>query len=325
MSVVVLVLFVLGFVLLIKGADWLVDAAGTLARRFGISDLIVGLTVVSFGTSLPELMVNLLASFNGSADIAIGNIFGSNIANILLILGASALVAKLPVQRDTVISEIPFSLMAALLVGFLANTNLFHGPSQTLMLDRSEGFMILFFFILFMAYIVEMALKGRDATLPHYHSPNLQEPWLKQVLIMLAGIVALFLGGRWVVDGAVEIATMFGMSEAFIGLTIIAIGTSLPELITSMVAAYRGSTDIAVGNVVGSNIFNLLWVLGLSAVIRPLPFSVPSNFDILMIIGSSTLLLMAFVINRKFEISRFIGFLFLAIYTGYMVFLVQRG
>jgi cation:H+ antiporter len=325
MSIVVIVLFFVGFVLLIKGADWLVDASGILARRFGVSDLVVGLTVVSFGTSLPELTVNLLASFNGSSDIAIGNIFGSNIANILLILGATALVARLPVQRDTVISEIPFSLMAALLVGFLANTSIFQGPRQQLMLDRTEGFIILFFFLLFMAYIVEMAIRDKTSVLPHYHPPDTNAPLLKQILIMLVGFICLYLGGRWVVEGAVEIARWFGMSEAFIGLTIIAIGTSLPELITSVVAAYRGNTDIAVGNVVGSNIFNLLWVLGLSAVIRPLPFSVPSNMDILMIIGSSALLLMVFVANRKFEISRLTGLVFLALYTAYLVFLVHRG
>jgi cation:H+ antiporter len=321
----VYVLFFIGFILLIKGAEWLVDAASNLARRYGVSDMVVGLTIVSFGTSLPELTVNMLASFGGSSDIAIGNILGSNIANILLILGASALVCALPVQRPTVLSEIPFSLTAALLVGFLANSGLFQSDGAGLMIDRAEGFVILFFFFLFMAYIVDMAMRDNAQSQGQYLAPDRSKSIYMLILIMAGGVIALFLGGKWVVDGAVEIASKLGMSEALIGLTVIAVGTSLPELVTSVVAAYRGNTDIAVGNVVGSNIFNLLWVLGLSAAIRPLPFQVPSNADILMIIFSSTLLLIALVFSRKWLITRTTGAVFLVIYAAYTAFLIWRG
>lgn len=322
----VYVLFFIGFVLLIKGADWLVDSASNLARRYGVSDMVVGLTIVSFGTSLPELTVNMLASFGGSSDIAVGNILGSNIANILLILGASALVCALPVQRPTVLSEIPFSLTAALLVGFLANSGIFQPDHEEgLMIDRIEGLVIIFFFVLFMAYIADMALRDNAMREGPYLAPDKSKPVYFHLLVIGAGVLALFIGGKWVVDGAVRIAGILGMSEALIGLTVIAVGTSLPELVTSVVAAYRGNTDIAVGNVVGSNIFNLLWVLGLSATIRPLPFQVPSNVDILMIIVSSTLLLVALVFSRKWLIARPTGALFLLIYAAYTAYLIWRG
>jgi cation:H+ antiporter len=318
------VLFIIGFILLVKGADWLVSSASIIARKFGVSDLVVGLTIVSMGTSLPELTVNIMASFAGNADIAIGNVFGSNIANILLILGISSIVANLPVQRDTVVAEIPFSLMAILLIGFLANSSILVA-SDADQLDQREGLVIMGFFIMFMFYIIEMAMRDKAALVPNYDEVPDKEAIWKHVLMIIAGIAGLYVGGRWVVDGAVHIATLFGLSEAFIGLTIIAIGTSLPELVTSVVAAYRGNADIAVGNVVGSNIFNLLWVLGLSALIRPLPFNRMANEDIYVIIGASVMLIMAFVILRRYIISRWVGVVFLATYTLYLYYLVQRG
>ncbi|MCB0693458.1 MAG: calcium/sodium antiporter [Saprospiraceae bacterium] len=317
------ILFVVGLVLVIKGADWLVEGAGSLAREFGVSDLVVGLTIVSFGTSLPELIVNLLASFQGSSELAIGNVLGSNIANILLILGAAALVGNLPVKRPTVLSEIPFSLAAALLVGFLANTTLFN-PGAGMGIDRPEGVIILFFFLLFLVYILDLAKQDRSIL---GKSPEATGKGVtsKQIIQIGAGTIGLFIGGKWVVDGAIEMATAMGMSEAFIGLTIVAIGTSLPELVTSVVASYKGNTDIAVGNVVGSNIFNLLWVLGLSATIRPLDFQVPSNVDILMIILASSLVLVALVVGKGLKIKRIEGAFFLLVYFSYLGYLVMRG
>ena len=320
----VYILFALGFALLVKGADWLVESSSALARKAGISDLVIGLTIVAFGTSLPELTVNLIASFEGNADIALGNIFGSNIANILLILGLSALVRELPVKRPTVLSEIPFSLAAVLLVGFFANTNLFGDPNSEPLFDRMEGAIVLLFFFLFMAYIFDMAITDREAT-EHSEESGPSRPLLQHILLILAGLVSLFLGGRWVVEGAVEIARMLGMSESLIGLTIVAVGTSLPELVTSVVAARRGKSDIAIGNVIGSNIFNLLWVLALSATILPLPFDTQANTDILMIIFSTTLIILSMVVNRRLAITRTEGVIFLACYIAYTAYLIWRG
>ena len=315
------ILFALGFVLLIKGADWLVGGATAVAKKYRISDMVIGLTIVSMGTSMPELVVNILASLNGSAELAVGNVFGSNVANILLILGVAALIYPLPLQRSTVMSEIPFSLMAALLVGFLANAALFD-KYQGLIISRTDGGILLFFFALFMLYIFKVAREGNEHEVKESYQ---EQPMLRAVGLVLLGVFSLFLGGKWTVDGATAIATQLGMSESFIGLTVVAIGTSLPELVTSAVAASRRNTDIAVGNAVGSNIFNILWILGLSAVIHPLPFNVLSNFDILMIIFASTLLILSVSLERQRQVGRVSGVVFLLCYVAYVIFLLQRG
>ena len=315
------VLFALGFVLLIKGANWLVGGATAIAKKYRISDMVIGLTIVSMGTSMPELVVNILASLNGSAELAVGNVFGSNVANILLILGVAALIYPLPLQRSTVMSEIPFSLMAALLVGFLANAALFD-KYQGLIISRADGGVLLFFFALFMLYIFKVAREDSEHEVKETYQ---EQPMLRAVGLVLLGVFSLFLGGKWTVDGATAIATQLGMSESFIGLTVVAIGTSLPELVTSAVAASRRNTDIAVGNAVGSNIFNILWILGLSAVIHPLPFNVLSNFDILMIIFASTLLILSVSLERQRQVGRISGVVFLLCYVAYVVFLLQRG
>ncbi len=317
-------LFVVGFVFLIKGADVLVTGSASIAKGFNISNLVIGLTVVSFGTSAPELIVNVLSSLQGNSAIAIGNIFGSNIANILLILGVAALIFPLPIHRNTVLSEIPFSLTATLLVAYLANASLFIYENQKqLMISRFDGFILLFFFLLFMAYIFKVSKEGGDSEEQGEEIKVL--PVWKASLMVAGGILALFLGGKWVVDSAVFYAQHFGLSESLIGLTVVAVGTSLPELVTSAVAAKKRNTDIAVGNVVGSNIFNLLWILGLSAIINPLPFDVLSNDDIIMIVLSSTLLILFMAIGKKYTIERWNGVLFLIIYAIYIYYLVQRG
>lgn len=315
------ILFALSFVLLIKGADWLVKGATAIARRFRVSDMIIGLTIVSIGTSMPELIVSVLASFNGNAGLAVGNVFGSNIANILLILGVAALIYPLLLKRSTIMSEIPFSLLAALLVGFLANAALFD-EYQGLIISRTDGGILLVFFALFMLYIFRVAKEEKQSTEENASAPLVL--W-KAGGLVLAGILSLFLGGKWTVDGATYIAMQLGMSESFIGLTIVAIGTSLPELVTSVVAASRRNTDIAVGNAVGSNIFNLLWILGISSVIHPLPFNVLSNFDILAIIFTSTLLILSVSLNKNQMVNRVGGGLFLLCYVIYIILLIQRG
>ena len=318
------ILFVLGFVVLIKGADLLVEGASSIGKRFRISDIVIGLTIVSFGTSLPELVVNLFASFNGSADLALGNIFGSNVANILLILGVSAVIFPLPITRNTYFSEIPFSLIATLLVGFLANATLFSNDldSDQLFISRGDGVVLLFFFTLFLGYVYIVSKQKKSG---YEIEVVVDQPLRRSVLLILVGMVGLYFGGTWVVDGAIHVAKEFGLSESLIGLTVVAIGTSLPELVTSIMAALRKNADIAVGNAIGSNIFNLLWILGLSAVIKPLGFQVINNTDILMIIIASTLLIMAVVIGKKPVISRWEGGYFILAYIAYMIFLINRG
>jgi cation:H+ antiporter len=323
-------LFIAGFVLLIKGADLLVEGGSSIGKKFNLSDLVIGLTVVSFGTSLPELLVNLVASFSGSSELAVGNVFGSNIANVLLILGVSAMICPLPINRNTYFSEIPFSLIATLLVGFLANANLEIGFAVTktgagtgLYISSFDGYILLFFFVLFLGYIYIVAKQGNGTT--HEADTVAETTWGKSVGYILLGIVGLYFGGKWVVDGAITVAKVFDMSETFIGLTIVAIGTSLPELVTSVIAAIRKNTDIAVGNAIGSNIFNLLWILGISAAIKPLEFYVISNMDLFMIIIASTMLIMAVIIGKRPIISRWEGFWFVLAYILYMVFLVNRG
>lgn len=301
----------------------MVNGATAVASRLGISDLIIGLTIVSMGTSLPELIISIIASAKGSSGLATGNVLGSNIANILLILGVTAIICDLPVHRNTILSELPFSLAAALLVGFLANASLGYETDRDLMISRTDGIIILFFFLLFMVYILVIAREDqqkRAGEMPETHIPL-----TRNLFLIAAGIAGLFLGGKWVVDGAVYIAGLYGMSETFIGLTVVALGTSLPELVTSVMAALKKNTDIAVGNAIGSNIFNLLWILGISAIIRPLPFNVASNVDILVVIASTCLIFLSLIIGRRLIIKRIEGIVFLLAYVAYLVFVVIRG
>ena len=275
----VYLLFVVGFVLLIKGADWLVAGSATIAKKNNVSNLVVGLTIVSMGTSMPELIVNVLASSKDASQIAIGNILGSNIANILLILGVAAFIYPIKIKESTVFSEIPYSIIALLLVAFVANSNLFGSHNNSI--NQIDGIILMAFFGLFVAYIIRLAKNGSADMIDDI--PDEKITTGKSFLMVLLGMIGLFFGGQWVVNGAIAAAEHFGLSEAFIGLTVVAIGTSLPELVTSAVAAYRKNTDIAMANIIGSNIFNLLWVLGISAIIKPMSFDSSLNADILIL------------------------------------------
>ena len=306
--------------LLIKGADLLVEGASSVANRFGISPLAIGLTVVSFGTSLPELLVSLTSGLRNSPDLAIATVLGSNIANVLLVLGVAAIIRPLLVHDSTVVSEIPFSLIAALLVGFLANAHLFSDHLE-LSISQLDGGILLFFFLLFMLYVYKFAATS-PVSMPQTSASGTMT---RAAALILLGIVGLYLGGQWVVDGAIGMAQAWDIDDALIGLTIIAFGTSSPELVASGVAAYRGKTDIAVGNVVGSNIFNLLWVLGLTSSIVELPFEVVSNTDILIVIASSTLVILVLVSSRNNTVNRSHGVLFVGLYVVYLVYVVHRG
>lgn len=310
---------VVGLVFLIAAADLLVKGASIVASRLGISPLVVGLTVVSFGTSMPEMLVTLTAGLQHNADLAIANIVGSNIANVLLILGVAAIIRPLPVRNSTIVSEIPFSLTAALLVGFLANAALF-SDHHKLSISRLDGGILLFFFLLFMLYIFKSSREDESAAPQVFASGKLGRAAFQIAL----GIVGLYFGGQWVVSGAVGFAQTWGVDDALIGLTIIAIGTSAPELVASAVAAYRNETDIAVGNVVGSNIFNLLWILGLTSSIVELPFEVITNTDLVMVIASSALIIVAMVSSRRYVVLRSHGFLFICLYVAYLFYVVQR-
>ncbi|NLH41698.1 MAG: calcium/sodium antiporter [Planctomycetes bacterium] len=312
------VLIPVGFVLLIKGADVFVEAASSLARRLRVSDLAVGLTVVAFGTSLPELAVNVTASVQGNTGITIGNVIGSNIANILLILGVSGVICPLVVTRGTVWREIPLSLLAALVVGIAANDHLIDKAASSA-LSRADGLVLLCFFAIFLYYSASIArnFEGVESAAPRAVFS------LTRIAVMMAiGFIALILGSKWVVDGAVKMATALGISEAVIGLTIVAVGTSLPELATSAAAAYRKNPDIAIGNVVGSNIFNIFFILGVSAVIRPVPFETRANLDIGTLIVSSLLLFSCMFMGKRHVLERWQAGVFLGGYALYILLLL---
>jgi cation:H+ antiporter len=314
----VYLLLILGFAFLIKGADFVVKGASSIARGLHISDLVIGLTVVAFGTSSPELFVNLVASIQGNAGIAIGNVLGSNIANIFLILGISSLIFPLTVSKGTVWKEIPLSLLAALLLGVLANDYLIdkRGFSE---LTRIDGLVFLSFFIIFMYYSVSIAksIEGMSD-----YVPAKQYGLFKSALLVIGGLVGLSLGGKWIVEGAMHIATTLGVGQSLIGLTIVALGTSLPELATSAVAAYKRNIEIAVGNVVGSCIFNVFFVLGISSVIKPIPFRTENNLDVGATILASLLLFLSMFTGRRRLLDRWEGGLFVFLYLVYIFYLV---
>ncbi|MEK7507981.1 MAG: calcium/sodium antiporter [Patescibacteria group bacterium] len=319
--VITYILFIVGFGVLIKGADLLVDGASSLAKRLGVSTIVIGLTIVAFGTSIPELIVNIFASVNGNTDIAIGNILGSNIANILLILGISAVIYPLAVKHGTAWKEIPFAFLAVIVLALMVS-DAFIDNSTFSALTRIDGLILISFFIIFLYYVFGISKAGPPdvvETTPRVYS------LLRSYVMIGVGLVGLVLGGKWIVDGAVAFASSFGVSEALIGLTIVAVGTSLPELATSAVAAYKKNTDIAVGNIVGSNIFNIFWILGVSATIRPLPFSQLLVSDVLMTALATFLLFAALFIGKRHILKRWQGICFIAIYVGYVTYLIIRG
>lgn len=298
--------------LLIKGADVLIDGAVSIAQRFNVSSLVIGLTVVAFGTSAPELAVNIIASVKGNNGLVIGNVVGSNIANILLILGVSAMIRNLGVRSNTVWREIPFSLFSALLLGYMVNDVLM-GDANTDQVSRADGLMLMACFALFLFYTFRLAKQDNDEEMAviHYSLG-------KGIFLFLIGLAGLIIGGQWIVDGAIAIATELGLSEAFIGFTVVAIGTSLPELATGVMAVRKGNTDIAIGNVIGSNIFNLFWVLALSATISPIPFSAEDNYSVMVNIVVSLVLFALLFIGKRHQLQRWQGLL---LFVGYLAYL----
>lgn len=311
---------ILGFPALIKGADWLVDGAGSIAKRFNVPDLVIGLTIVAFGTSAPELIVSVLSALQKNSEIAIGNIVGSNIANILLILGICAIIRPLSVKRNTVWKEIPLSLLAVVIMGLMAADIMIDGAIIN-QLTRIDGFVLLSFFIIFMYYTLGLAKKNHEEPLETTRAISLS----RSTVYILSGLALLIIGGKLVVDGAVDIATALGVSSTLIGLTIVAVGTSLPELVTSVIATRKGNVDIAIGNVVGSNIFNVFWILGLSAAITPLSTPEHGLVDIAVAALASGMLFLSMFWGKRNVLERSQGILFLAGYGAYIAFLILRG
>jgi len=316
------ILLIVGLTLLIKGADWLVRGGSSIALSLKVSSFVIGLTVVSFGTSLPELVIGIVAGRTGNSDLFIGNIIGSNIANILLILGISAMICPLPAKRGTVWHEIPFTLGAALLFFILLNDQLFDGEA-TSRLSRTDGLVLLTFFCAFLYYVAQLIKTDNETA---WVGEQATDSRLRSVIEILGGIAGLAIGGKLSVDSAAEIAEAMGFSQAFIGLTVIAIGTSLPELATSGMAAYRKNVDIAVGNVVGSNIFNIFIVGGLSSAIVSMDYNIANNID-LYVMGVATLILFGFMFTGKPRnvLQRREGAVMVGLYAAYLGFLIYRG
>lgn len=312
-----IVLLFVGFAVLIKGADFLVNGSSSLAKKMNVSNLAIGLTVVAFGTSTPELIVSTLAAVEGKNDASFGNIIGSNNFNLLFILGIAGLIYPLVVQRSTVKYEVPLSILAAVVLYILVNDSLLWG-SETDVLSRIDSLILLVFFGGFMFYIVRTMKSNSD--LDQDDVKIFSTPL--SILFVALGLAMLIGGGKLVVDNAIELAHHFGMSEKLIGLTILAAGTSLPELVTSCVAAYRKNTDIAIGNVIGSNIFNIFFILGITGLIHPLPYSSSMNFDIkILVISTVALMIFMFTLNTR-KLDRWEALILLLGYITYTAYLI---
>lgn len=310
----VYILFVLWFVLLIKWADFLVDGSSALAKKLSISDLVIWLTIVAFGTSAPELVVNIISSFSWNSWLVMGNILWSNIANILLILWISAIVYPLVITKRTTFLELPFSIFAILLLGFVVNDWYFLGTT-IFTVSRIDGLVLLLFFGLFMGYIYYITKKKPEVSL---EAKVESMSMVKMVVYIIVWLIGLAVWGEWIVNGAVKISEAFWISQSVIWLTIVALWTSLPELTTSVVAVMKKKSDIAIWNVVWSNIFNILWVLWISAFISPISPNIHTNRDILFTLLVSVLLFICILFGKKFVLQRYQWWIMVLLYIVYM-------
>lgn len=309
-------MIIAGFVLLTVGANILINGATGLAAKFNISNLVIGLTVVAFGTSAPELVVNVVAAIEGSNEIALTNVLGSNSINTFVILGLSALFYPLLAQRSTIRVEIPLSLFAAVVV-LVLGSGMFLSPVKGL--SRLDGVFLLFCFTLFIIYIFYLGRKGKAPVADENYKPM---GIAKAVSLVVGGLACLAIGAEMIVRSAVNLAVSWGVSQAVVGVTIVALGTSLPELATSVAAAYKKSSDIAVGNIIGSNIFNVFLVLGVSAVIRPLPMYPNLVADAAVAASGSLLVLFFAVFGKKHTLKRIHGIILLAVYAAYLAWII---
>ena len=308
-----IVFIAIGFAMLMLGAKWLVDGSSAIARKYHIPEIVIGLTIVSIGTSMPELMVSFTSALEGHSDISVGNVIGSNLCNLLLILGLTSIVTPLVFSKTTKDYDISIMLFSTIIVLLLAN--------KGNILSRADGILLLVLFIFFILYTIKIAQKSMN----NCKENEVEIPkgkMIVSVIKILVGIVLLKFGGDISVNNAVEVAQVLGVSERIIGVTIVAIGTSLPELITSIVAALKKEIDIAIGNIVGSNIFNLLLILGVSATISPIVYSIEYNLDFILLSIASLLLLCFAMFGKKDTMTRFNGLIYLLMYGGYMASLI---
>jgi cation:H+ antiporter len=313
-----IILLIAGFIILIKSASLLVTGASALALKLAVSEMVIGLTVVAFGTSSPELIVNIFASIEKNHEIAFGNIIGSNIINTLLILGVSGMIYALQTRKNTVWREIPFSLFAIVVLFIMCNDHLFTHTAN--ILSSSEAIILLLFFFIFLIYTFAVSKVQI--------SDKIEIKMISNIYIaiyIVSGLTGLILGGKLVVYHAVKIAMLLGISDKLIGLTIVAIGTSLPELFTSAVAAYRKKSDIAIGNIIGSNIFNIFFVLGISALINPIPYDIAFNMDMFILAVSSLFLFFTMFSGQKRILDRWEAFVLLCLFVAYNIFIIIRG
>lgn len=314
-------LLIVGLALLIKGADYFVEGASTIATLMKIPPLLIGLTIVAFGTSSPEAAVSIAAAIEGNAGVAVGNVVGSNIFNITFVIGVTAFIFPLQVESQTLKKEIPFTLLSSVALLVLMADIALEGLTGNA-ITRSDGLIFLLFFAIFMYYVVEMALNSKQNNVEVTQAPA-KGTWGKNILFTLAGLAAIIFGGDLVVDSATDIALSLGMSETLVGLTIVAVGTSLPELITSITAAVKKQSEIALGNIVGSNIFNILFVLGASSVISPLPVDSKLFLDVILMI-IVTIVLFFFSLSH-YKVGKFEGLILAVAYIVYMIFIISRN
>jgi cation:H+ antiporter len=315
------VLLIVGFVCLIKGADLFVDGSSNVAKLLKVPSIIIGLTVVAFGTSMPEASVSISSALQGANELAVSNVVGSNIFNLLVVLGASALILPVCVQKDSVKKEIPFSLLCTVaLLGAL-----FLGKNEEgFTLGWIAGLVLLALFAFYMYWQISAALKARkNGTIEEETDDGKQISVWKSLVFIVVGIAAIILGGNWVVNGATSIAYKFGMSETLVGMTIVAVGTSLPELVTSMVAAKKGESDIALGNVIGSNIFNIIFILGFSCLVFPITVGMEAIIDTMFVIVVTVVGLVFSATKLKFQ--RWEGAVFVVTYVAYLAYMILRA
>lgn len=316
---------VLGLALILFGANILTDGASSIARRWGVSDLIIGLTVVAFGTSAPEFVISLISAVQGNTGLAIGNVVGSNIFNVLAIIGVTAMVAPIKVERSIMTNEIPLVILSSIALLAMGNAPLLDG-AESMVLSRVDGIVLLLFFMIFMRYTFASAKSTQGVDPAEKEAATKKEmPMWKAVIWVIGGLAALIFGGDRFVGGASGIASSLGVSDAIIALTIVAAGTSLPELATSVTAARKGKTGIAVGNVIGSNIFNIFLVLGCSATVHPLKFNGIGNFDLLVLTGASILFWLFGWFFKERTITRTEGIILTVCYIAYVAVLISAA
>lgn len=312
------VMLILGFVILVKGADFFVEGSSSIAKRFNIPSMVIGLTLVAFGTSAPELAVSVSGSLKGSNGIVFGNVVGSNIVNVLLILGLSAFISPINIRLKTIFKEVPFVILTTIAMMVMAMDSLLDGSDGSVIL-RTEGFLLLLFFAIYLYSMVEISILGKE----EYPEDDIKLLGVgKSVLFTLGGLGAVIFGADLAVKNAISIAESLGLSETLIGLTVVAVGTSLPELITSVVASRKGENDIAVGNIIGSNIFNALFVLGVSSAIAPVTIARENFVDIWILLASAVLLIPLMYTEKR--LNRAEGGIMVLGYVAYTAFLVFR-